>query len=365
MSALGEQEPLLGERRERRLFQVSKYVNANVPWLMIVSNTIQWIITVATVFSSYYYMEKSWKTFTPKCWEYNGKPLLIACHVTGLCFWTFPLACAIIVIITFWRHLYESRLYYECIVHRILVNYDNDATFKSPLTWTFMLYGFMAVSVVWFHKASISLQELSIYLSPLVSFFMLFMGLWQVEGQLIPLPKFYETDPDLAQEVLSQSVYSTDECLRVAFEEVEESLAEKDSVEPLTSEEYFGLISEAIKVENSRSAKVSTDKVEISESLSDRFMAKLDLEKVEEFGFGRQVSRPDVLTWTHLFRKRNWWIHRLLFSKNVSDHRSVSFRHWALAHNVLASFCMLSILETYIGTTVDWFSTQRSQFGDS
>lgn len=378
MATLAERVPLLREgghaqtdvlvaHSRRQLLQVSRYVNANLPWLMSVRNTIQWVITAFTVSGSYFYLRTSWKMFTPKCWEYELKLHSFACHTTGLCFWTFPLLCVMIVIITFWRHLYESRLYYECLLHRILMNYDNEATFQSPVTWTFMIYGLLAVSVIWFaHPSPLDdkplIMGLIVYTSPLVSFFMVFMGLWQVEGQLIPLPKFYEADPKLAQEVLSQSVYATDKCLRVAFEEVEEALARKESAEAMTSGKYFDLLFEAIKTETSKSMK--SRKLDVEENCTDRFLARLGMERVDEYGYGDQASRPEFFTWAHALRKRDWWVHRLLFSQHFKDERAVSFRSWARAHNIFASLCFLCVLEVYISTITDWFKDQRAHFAD-
>jgi hypothetical protein len=224
-----------------------------------------------------------------------------------------------------------------------------------------MIYGVLAVSVTWFVtpdplKDKAVSAGLIIYAGPLVSFFMVFMALWQVEGQLIPLPKFYECDPKLAQQVLAEAVYATDACMQVAFEEVEERLAKKDPAEPMTTPEYFGLLFEAVTIENTKSAK---DVPEVEESSIDRFMASLGLEPVEEYGHGVEVSRPDVFTWGFLLGKRDWWVHRLLFSKHFADDRAVSFRHWARAHNIVAAICMLLTLEVYISTIVDFFREQK------
>lgn len=354
-----------------RLLQLSKYVNANVPWLMCVRNTIQWIIIAFAVSGSYYAHETIWVMFTPKCWKSSWP---IACHATGLCFWTTPLLGVLIAIITYWKHLYESRLYYECILHRIMMNYTNDATTQSPVTWIFVINVLVALCVVWFVASTNPftnipmIQALIVYMSPLVSFFMVFLNTWQVEYQLIPLPKFYETDPALAQEVLSSAVYATEDCMRVAFEEVEEALAKNELDEPLTSGQYFGLLYKAVETERKKESETKSTKVvheswtkdvlDFVESQLNYHLAKFGMEGIDEYE--THISRPEVLTWTHALRKGNWWVHRLLFSRNFTDDRAKRFRRWALAHNIFASVVMICVIYWIMYTIEDWFSRQNA-----
>lgn len=393
MSA-GEREPLLKDVEKarmsapptadgHRLLQLSRYSNANVPWLMVATSTMKWMLYVLTVSGSYFFMNDTWKMFTPRCSEYDRQHLALRtmCHVTGFCYWTFPLLCAILVIVTFWRHLYKSRLYYECLLHRVMISYDNRATFHSPVTWTFVIYGFLAVCVAFFveeHPWYIApfiktdvKRSMVIYLSPIVSFFMVFVSAWQIEESLLPLPKFYETDPALAQELLAHAVFAPEVHLRVAFEEVEEVLDGTERDEPLSSAEYFGLIAEALKVELSRHSRQESNSLPscgdvscesgsaTTDGLLNSFLAKLDLVRMEEWGYDYSVSRPDVLTLAYRLRRPNWWVHRVLHSSHFTDDRATSFRRWAWVHVVWSTFAILCIAEVFTATGRDWFKTQR------
>lgn len=358
-----------------KLLQVTRYINANVPWLMVVNNTAKWMLHAFTVLGSYQYMSASWQAFTPKCWEYtiNEVHLFVMCNITGFSFRTFPLFCAIVVVITFWRHLYESRLYYECLLHRILMNYDNERSFKSPLTWTFVLYGCLALAVNCFvsphplplHVVSLRstlTQHLIIYICPLLSFFILYLSVWQVESHLVPLPKFYEVDPELAREVLSQGTFAAEMHLRVAFEEVEEAIGSRQPEHPMTSAEYFGLIKEAVERERRRSIELSRNLPERSETWMDRVMGNFGLVRVDErfsHHTSTELSRPEVHSWLHSFRKGNWWVHRFLHSSHLIDERSVSFRRWAYVFISIASLFIVCVAQIYIANTVDWFKDQH------
>merc|ERR1719265_1873715 len=113
---------------------------------------MKWMLNVFTVICSFLYTRTYWQLFTPRCLDYgrDQAAMHLMCNVSGFCFWTFPLLCALIVLITFWRQLYESRLYYECLLHRVMINFDNGATVQNPITWIFTGYGCLGLSVVWF-----------------------------------------------------------------------------------------------------------------------------------------------------------------------------------------------------------------------
>lgn len=341
------------------------FYTTNVPWCVVTVNFFTWTLHVFTVYGSYLFLQYNWKMFTPKCYEYERQSSLsVACNAAGICFWTFPLLCAIVVIITFWRHLYEKRLYYECLLHRMLLNYSNSGAIQSPIAWVFIGYGIVGMSNAFFVaddpvKALINgmplTRALMIYAAPLVSFFMVFLSVWQVENHLLPIPKFYENDPDLAQEVMKDAVYAPYKHLHVAFEEVQEALDERNYDEPLTSAEYLGLLAEAVRIEVVRAKKASYKDNPDDDGITEICGVKVMQEYAERY----PVSRPEVLSWSYSFGKGGWWVHRLLHSRHFSDDRATSFRNWAWLSNVISVFVILCFSEMYTTTIVDWFKTQQ------
>jgi len=360
----------------RRLLQVSSYMNVNIPWLMVLTNTMGWLILVFTASGSYVFLQEMYKMLTPKCKEYSGlrdMGAYVMCHATGICFWTFPFVCMLAAVSTFGVNLYNIRLYYECLLHRIMVNYDNNKFLHSCFAWLLFAYGVLAMSSVFYLSeapagtTSIVFavnRGLIVYAAPLVSCLLAIASQWQLEWHLIPLPKFYETDPDLARKVLSEAVFVPEAHLRVAFEELEELLDEQQQQQQhgkLTSAEYFGLLADALRRTVSHEASTEDVQQEESSSWAAKLLARLDVVKTVEFSRRcAKVRRPELLTLRHQARRGGYWVHRLLHSRHLDDERSASFRFWGRLHVSIAVLAFLMILEVYVAMIRDFLKYQRA-----
>lgn len=345
-----------------RVLQTSTYSNVNIPWCMVISLLLEMMLNCFVVYGSYGYMQSVYATFTPKCSIYEKRheiPLLALCNATGFCFWTYPLLCALGIVLIFSRFLYESRLYYECLLHRILLNYDNGASTTSPLTWIWVVYGLLAMSVLFFvdtdHRTSRTMAM--IYFAPVVSVFMVFLSRLQVESFLLPLPKFYETDPAVAKKLFNEAIFVNELLMRVAYEDFHKALDSLGHQGPLNSAEYFGLLAEVIKKLQQTYNPETTDAP--PDAWYDKLLAGAGLVKVDESTASEALmNRPDVNNWGFELRKPFWAV-RVLHSQYLSDDRSISFIRWGRVFLVCALVLALCILEVFISTGFDYFRFQR------
>lgn len=379
-----EAQPLLSDLEEVRqlapptaddcrLLQVSKYMNVNIPWLMFLSSTLGWMVICFTCYSSFLFLREIYATFTPRCHvhkERSGNAAFLACNVSGICFYTFPFVCALAAVVTFSLKMYSLRLYYECLLHRIMINFHNDRLLHSTLAWFLAAYGACALCVVFFlpeqtRGANNPLfltanSALVVYAAPLISCFMTILGEWELEWHLIPLPKFYETDPELACRVLSEATFVPEDHLQMAFEELEE-LLDGQQAGTFTSAEYFKLLALAAR----RAVGPMIPFEEAQRRLQPpewqrQLLARMHLAKIEEFSHRcAKIQRPELLTPFHQICRGGYWVHRLLHSRHLNDERSASFRAWARLHLFISGIAFLWWSEPCFALARDFLKEQQ------
>lgn len=340
------------------------FVNANVPWIMFMMNTRGWMLHVGSVLCSYAFLDPtkfSYEAMTPKCYEYVGHSqmhLKMMCMTTGFCFWTFPLMCAMVALVAFGKNFYHTRLYYEALLHRIMIMYRNDTVVKSRLTWVLVVYGTLALSVTWFLRGDARFLVYGLYIAPVVSLTLVFTSQWEVEAHIIPLPKYYETDPDLAKIVLGESVFAPDAHVRIAFEILDNSLA-SESI--LTSADYFLRLAEDTLSQSSETTRVTCSlDIATSPHWYDPMLEKADMMQVEQHPLlTQELSRPELVTVWHDFSKGGFWVYRLLHSRHLNDDRASAFRCWSHVYIFFVGLAFFLIAEVYIAVVRDFLKFER------
>lgn len=371
---------------ESKLFQLSRFVNANRPWYMFLVNIGMCILNVSTVIGAYFYVLASVHK-TPKCYEYNDyTETMIFCNVCSFCFWTFPLVCTLVVVLLFAKNMFDTRLYYESMLHKCLLDYRNAALTESPVLWLLLVYGILAlltfIFVVADHvdagdKAANFAGEVFgalAYFAPVLSFGIVFSSYWQIESQLIPLPKFCETDPTFASALLAEGTYVPEAEFRLAFENVEEKLEKKDKEAmsaglpewpPMASHEYFGMLLLAAKEELKASAE-TVDKdpplplAWYEQCLADRGYAPVEDYQTLRYGLETATQRrPDEFSSSYSIRKGGYWAYRLLFSPHLYDDRVKDFRWWCRAYLLFVAVSLAFFIYTFTTTTITFLTYQR------
>jgi len=327
------------------------------PWYTVMVSTLGWMLQVFTVFGSFFWLVSDYESFTPKCYEYNDRGdgfQRFACLVTGYCFWTLPIFSAILAVITSWRHLYKSHLFYECLSHKVMMFFEDRYGLATPVSWLLVVYATLACSVFLFlvdqwHIFKM-LQGMVIYFGPLFSFFYVFFSLWQVEESLIPLPRFYADDPALAERVLKDAVIAPEVVLRAAFAQVEDALEARRYDQPLTSAEYFAILAEAVRAEQKLGQRVAQDASPQAPQYGSLFGLYTKPSAIV-------VSKPEVKSWSyHMF---SFFPYRVLHCRHFDDERSASFRFWARLHTAVSIVAILCLFEVYVATGIDFFKEQR------
>lgn len=321
---------------------------------MVASNLGQVVVYNFSILSALWILNRHAELMTPKCdVVYAGSPVLRwSCYVSNFCLWTLPPVSGMVVVFTFWKYLYESRLYHECLLHRIMIIFRPDKARTHPMTAAFIIYTVLALSSVFFAPSYLLIAN---FLAPLSSFLLVYMSWMQIEDNLIPLPKFCAIDPELAQVVLQQCHFVPETRVRVAFEVLDEKLR-LDGEDVATTPHYFASLSEACSREADWALRYSA--TPRSSSTDNGWYAVCDVGSFSSSS--EQVSRPDVLSIAHTAKHLGaWWVFRLLHSRYLEDDRARSFKRWAFAHAVVAVVMVLCLCELYKGFAIDSLKAQH------
>jgi hypothetical protein len=329
-------------------------------------------LNVATVLGSYFFMLANFH-LTPRCYDLTGPykvPEKILCSTTSLCHCTFPLLCIGVALVAFAKNMYDARLYYECLIQGIMLDFDNDRAFTN--SWAFGLlaiYGAVACAMPYYqnvddsHDVSLWIYQNMAYISPLISFMMVLGSTWQVENQLIALPKFCETDPEVATAMLSAATYVPEEYFRIAFERSEAVFAD-ERADPLPTDKYFAMLKMTAEEELASLTRMRKDTDRVPEDWAwwEKILAKLGLPPVMSY-IERNNLNPSEAKVAHRLEaiaqhtgtgrlRFIYWVSALLHSSYLKDERSTKFRRWAIAYLVLSAIIALFLARMFIGTTV-------------
>lgn len=167
----------------------------------------------------------------PRCvdvWPHHPKfsPLVGGCIVSTLAFWTLPIFCSFFVLVLFYRDLLHTRIWYEMLGHKTLINFTiqpftQHATARAVLGWLLV-----SVSMLFFTRTfSLStLQKTLPYWLPILSWLGLTYTQWDINERLLSVPKFVQGNPEWAKHYLMTCTFMHDHIAKIAFERVLEEL---------------------------------------------------------------------------------------------------------------------------------------------
>lgn len=365
--------------RDSDVFQVSRFVNANAPWYLFAMNLVAVVVNMSTVIGAFFLVLADF-TFIPLCYDYKGSHKVsyqVLCSVTSVCHCTFPLLCMVMSLFVSVKNIYDARLYYECLLQSIMLDLHNEDILQSKSFWVLLLYGVAGCSMGFFvtaggrHSATAWFYHNMAYLSPIFSFIVVLVSRWQIEYFLIPLPKFCETDYEVATELLTGAMYVPEEYLQLAFEHIEIELDGKQA-EPLTTDQYFAKLRDQTGYEV-ESLLLSARRKD-TESLKDewawweKILAKLGLPPIQTYSERHQLDDhhtlvrervANVLKESGRGKRLVYWVHALLHSKHLRDNRSIDFRRWSLAFIIIVSVIALLLLDVFMSTTATVLEHQQ------
>lgn len=306
------------------------------------------LVNAATVAGAYFFLVAAGNSITPRCYVYHDvtETNLVPsspnsdtwsewlCNISTFCFWTYPIVGPMIVVCIFWKNLLDIRLYYECLVNRILLDYRAYSYVYSPTFWFLMVYLLTGLSsLIYIKSASASgnktyrelVYGLLAYFIPVAAFLFVLFSEWTVDWNVVSLPKYLQRDNKRAVDLLARSTFLAEDDMRDAFEATEDLL---------------------VRYEQNRSLRTP-----VQLSTSEYLRLILD---VHERG-----SRPPS-RWYCFRLGRNYWVYRVLFSSHLQDARSSSFRLWTWLYTLFIFVSVLVFIWTMVHTAQDLLLFQRT-----
>lgn len=322
-----------GEKDEHRVLQLSEFINANSPWWIFFSSCLNAGLNLLAVSGAFFFVMASWEDIMPSCWKHEGASSAadFMCHATTFCFWTYPIICPMVMVLVIWRNVLQTRLYYECLLNEMLVDFESSAA-TNPGVWFILLWGLLAFGMVFFENSPLPMTKfvfsLLAYWAPIITFLMFLFKNWSIENFLIPLPCYCSTDPEYAGKVFHHACkcFVPESYMQLAFINMSERFGMENG-KPKDTSEFFGTLKEEIIKEMEACGGLSEYETYVPESM----VKPLGLvERPPYRSRFSKISRPEVLTMSYNLI-HGYWVSNVLFSGFLKDARSACFRLWAYA----------------------------------
>lgn len=319
----------------------------NRPWFLVVYCIAMACVNGSTVAGAYFFLIVAGDTITPRCYAFHdhsdafvpGDPNSETwsehlCNISTFCFWTYPVIGPLVVVFVFWKNLLDARLYYECLMNKILLDFRPYAYVYSPTFWFIVLYGLTACcSLIYIKSASASKGEtyrdliygLLAYFTPVGVFLFVLFSEWTVDWNVVSLHRYCHGDKKKAADLLSRGVFVPEDDFIRAYEAATDLLvryAEEKSLDPveLTTPEFFRLVLDAYEK-------------------------------------GAVPPSP----WCSCLKIFNsYWVNRVIFCKHLRDPRSRSFRSWSWIYTLFIVIASLAFIWTMVHTAQDLMLFQRA-----
>jgi hypothetical protein len=344
-------------------------------WLSLVTMGFS-AMTTMTVAGSLFFVLAAPEKVSPHCRNFNieddGLELTQGlCVFSVCCFWTYPSVCCLFVVLLFAKNLVDQRVYYEFLLHKVLIGFDRADPFSYPTVIVLLLYALCAFSaLIWLHLSNPeavlnSVYSSLAYISPIISFLAVVISSWSIQGKLITLPNFLE-DYSWGLEHLNKSHSYHIENVHAGYSRAEEAF-DRANAEQLTTPQMIAYVeyftkevvreAEAAKKAAEAAQKIADEEaaaadkaadVEVAkegatEDLSARLKGKLGSVGQVGKGFAGKVIPGST---KDLQKEVVYWQVRLLFNPRLQDPRSQDFRNWALGYFV--SVVLAILLAVYV-----------------
>lgn len=313
---------------------------------------------IMSVLGAYMFLNTHMQTMFPKCSNYPVIDRMLGtnighgvlCEICSILLWTFPLMCCLLVP---WFHYWEftdSRLYYECLRAKLLVQFNPREFFFSPTALYLFVYLFMGTMVLvfgspatyreWKMKAVVIFS----FMLPIGSFIATVYMNWDIKYFLITLANFVDKNVPWAKSHLGQCYAVSEDDLAEAYHAIKED--KLDKLENPTSDMVFSALYEEIK---SRRMKEAEEKA--CQSTAAEILSKEDLERMKrgiEEGKKRMIA---LLLW-----RKGFWLTDLLWMPQ--DKRGREFRLFFRLFAVGVALLQLATIYMLVTTVIMYLCQQ-------
>lgn len=298
------------------------------PWLLMATNMGLSMLYAMTVCGALFFMMAAPTRVTPKCWNYSYSVSRFACEATALVCWTYPLVCTVFVGFIYAKNMLDARMYYELLLTRIPIDYESKKFWHSQTVLGLLFCGLIAfANFAWMAATSPAgmnartmldaYSHALAYLTPVMSFLILLVSNWSIDGLLMPLPRYYTADYNWAVDLLSTAVPMTLKQLELGYNAAEKELSKAGA--SVTTSEMIALIAHhapprgSNKPRNSGLLGAAEAGFMVAKGTAKGIMwSAAELQPVD--------TKPQGIYWV-----ARW----LYFNKQVKDARSSEYRRWA------------------------------------
>lgn len=175
--------------------------------------------------------------------------LAYPCEATKAFARCFPLLAISVSLVVTGRFILQSRIYFHLLVKGAILDFQNYKFYKDPavvlLVFCFSMGALHFLLDLCYPPYLVNhiekMSNICMFALPCVVFFVVFESGCNVEKHLVTLNKFYEEDPDVAQEFLSGVNFYSEEQIRASASQVMESHSEdRVSLDTLLDETIKG-----------------------------------------------------------------------------------------------------------------------------
>lgn len=378
---------------------------------------------ICYVLTAWVYVSFMHEKLFPQCihvWSHQELArgfLVNSCVISTYMYWTFPLVCAIVTLLLFYRDLMHTRIWYEMLGHKVLLNFTNVGFLQHTKVRLMLFWGLFGSTMYFF--AAVGTQEaieFTIpYWIPVFSFLGLLYTSWDLEDRLLSLPKFVENDPEWAKQYhmecyfIQDHVASTafhkvhkrlnDQLLRKQLEEKEKSVAAAAAASKetpaLPAPGSSGSGSGATAADQGATARSSTGGATSGRNISARSRSTSDPAPDQPLA-GIEAASPAktsplifrahshttgglitlIMEETMAMAKRGdevpihehgffdiasnkYWVRAFLYSEHLDDVRARNFIKWFRIYTIFTAVMILLLLYLFLITTVSHFIHQE------
>lgn len=313
------------------------------PWYLALYTIGMSAMTGLTIVGALFFLLAAPEKVTPKCWLMVDNPIARGCCVfSTVCFWTYPVVCCIFVVLIFAKNLIETRMYYEFLLHRVVVGFgDQSSSFICRPVIGLLVYALLALSTTgWavslaYHPSEAVgdvIHEVQCgylaYITPVVSFLVVLMSRWSIQGGLVTLPNFLQ-DFEWGVDHLRKCNCYPMATLHLGYLALQGKLAVNPCT--LTTPQLVALVEQeacaVISATTEAEATAAEGGARVSRAVTLKELEAKELEAAREEMFKFENVPKNVLEWLH-------WPTRMLFSRTLQDDHANEFRQWAFAYMV-------------------------------
>lgn len=321
------------------------------PWFLALLTVAMSAMTSITVAGALFFLLAAPEKVSPHCYARDDPVKRILCTVSSVCFWTYPVVCCLFVVLLYAKNLVDQRLYYEFLLHGVVIGYPRNQAWKNPTVLMLLVYALCAFSALIWHGGSQLQIEVShvysalAYITPIISFLAVIMAQWSIQGKLVTLPNFLEDFQWGVKHLNESKCYNVDK-VHAGYTALERALERTD--EPLDTPRLVALVEHYTKtLAKEEKTDVEAQSAQPQEPQSHRDDSIVEAEKLVE-EVGEKVVKEYV-----------YWQVRLLFNPRLQDDRSQSFRNWALAYMVTVMLAVILAVYLYACCLITCLEIER------